>query len=167
MKFHWGNPHRTNRILHCPFMRLIHKIPNINSTIRLAYEYNPSPRWTPTTTCMMWTLSDHTCENRILRINIKLPLCQPSKHRNKSHILLGLLIHLRAWDQVRLRVWSFFIDSSIELWCHSYCLFSLRYELTSRIGRVSLGRMCLWRRFSSSCRWNGWMILPWHLRLMA
>ena len=66
VKLHWRNPSWSDRILHCPFMRLVHKIPNVNSPVRLGYETYTRSTWTPTTSCMEAPLAYQTTKKRHL-----------------------------------------------------------------------------------------------------
>jgi hypothetical protein len=62
MKFHWRYSNGTDWILHSPFMRLIHEIPYINSTIWLTNEADTSPTRSPTTWCMEAAFAYHAWE---------------------------------------------------------------------------------------------------------
>jgi hypothetical protein len=71
MEFHRRNTYGSNRVLHGPLVRLIHEIPNINSTIRLTDEADSCSAWTPASRSMEAAFADHTGEER--HIDVVLP----------------------------------------------------------------------------------------------
>lgn len=68
MEFHWRYSDGTYWVLDCPFMRLVHKVPNVDRSVRFSDETNSCSAGTPTACSMKAALRDQTTKNRSLNI---------------------------------------------------------------------------------------------------
>ena len=93
MKFHRWDTNRSYRILHSPFMRLIHEVPYINCTIRFSNETHTRSARTPASWSMEASFTDHTREKRYLNywlfyIDVVLPDAEMEVVNSKNDIFV-------------------------------------------------------------------------------
>ena len=92
METHRWNSYWAHWVLHVPFVRLIHKVPNINSSIWLSYEENSGSGGTPTSTSMVAPFAHHTGKDG--NLDISLPHTKVVIIDSKDDIFI-------AWEQIK------------------------------------------------------------------
>lgn len=71
MEFHRGYAYRSDRVLDCPFVRLIHKVPYVYRSVWLSDKNNSGSWWTPASASVIWSFGNHAGKYR--RLNSYFP----------------------------------------------------------------------------------------------